>query len=536
MATHDPSTEPNEPVEAAEPLEPLDAAEPGAARDVDEAPAPGWRFNPHSLSTQMAVGSALVALLAVALVAVIALVTVFASFNQYTRSQLIAETSRVAAAIGEGQPASRALGQGDPSARFGALGDRAPGGSTVWIMDTGGHIVIDPASRLDPQARGTDMAEISSALTLALGGHSSDGWLHAQPGPRLTPRIYAAAPIHAGGIDNGPIIGAVALSTPVRAGAAATFAGSVMRAVVVLALIVAAIAAAAAAVFSRRVTRPLAHMADTTALMAQGDFGARMKVAAPDELRTLASSFNDMAAALQRDVGELRRQEQLRRELIANVSHELATPLTAIQGFNEALQDNVIREPAEREETHRLIAREAARLRRLVDQMRQVALFEGGAAALRRAPVHLPTLLGEALAVLAPEMQRKHVSVERRVPAELPAVYADADRLTEIVLNLLDNALRHTPEGGTITVTAAAEADMVQTSIADSGPGIPSNDRERVFERFYRLDPSRTAASGGSGLGLAIVRALVEAHGGAITLDAGPRGGARFSFTLPIAG
>jgi signal transduction histidine kinase len=260
-----------------------------------------------------------------------------------------------------------------------------------------------------------------------------------------------------------------------------------------------------------------------------------MEVAAPDELRTLATSFNDMAAALQRDVGELRHQEQLRRDLIANVSHELATPLTAIQGFNEALQDNVIADPAEREETHRLIAREAARLRRLVDQMRQVALFEGGAAALQRAPVHLPTLLGEALAVLAPELQRKRVTVEQRVPADLPAVAADADRLTEVVLNLLDNALRHTPEGGTIDVAATVEGGMVHASIADSGPGIAEGDRERVFERFYRLDPSRTAATGGSGLGLAIVRALVEAHGGAITLDAGPHGGARFSFTLPLA-
>jgi signal transduction histidine kinase len=532
MAIHQPSTESNEPVQPSEPVEPV---EPTAHVDEEPAPSPGWRFNPNSLGTQMAVGSALVALLAVALVAVIALVTVFASFNQYTRSQLVAETNRVAVAIGQGLPASQAMGQPNLTSQPGALNDRAPGGSTVWIMDTSGHIINDRSSQLDSQGRDTDLSEISAALTLALAGRSTDGWLHAQPGPRLTPRIYAAAPVYAGGTSAGPIIGAVALSTPVRAGAAAAFAGDVMRAVVLLALIVAAIAAAAAAVFSRRVTRPLAHMAVTTARMAEGDYGVRMEVAAPDELRTLASSFNDMAAALQRDVGELRRQEQLRRDLIANVSHELATPLTAIQGFNEALQDSIIREPAEREDTHRLIAREAARLRRLVDQMRQVALFEGGAAALHRAPVHLPTLLGEALAVLAPELQRKGVAVDQRVPANLPTVYADADRLTEIVLNLLDNALRHTPEGGTIDVVAAAEAGMVRTSIADSGPGIAESDRERVFERFYRLDPSRTAATGGSGLGLAIVRALVEAHGGTIALDAGPHGGAQFSFTLPIA-
>ncbi|HEV2238993.1 MAG TPA: HAMP domain-containing sensor histidine kinase [Ktedonobacterales bacterium] len=536
MAIHQPSTESDQPVAPGQPPVPAAAGVMTAAAGAPPAALWRWRFNPRSLGTQMAVGSALVALLAVALVAAIALVTTFASFNQYTRSQLVAETSRVAVAIGQGRPASDAVGPPNSAAQLGAFGGRAAGGSTVWIMDTSGHVSNDRPGRLDPQARDSDLSEISGALTLALAGHSSDGWLRGQPGPRLTPRIYAAAPIYAGGTAPGPIIGAVALTTPVRSGAAATFAGSVLRAVVVLALLVAAVAAAAAALFSRRVTRPLAQMAGTTARMAEGDYGARMHVAAPEELRTLASSFNDMAAALQRDVGELRRQEALRRDLIANVSHELATPLTAIQGFNEALHDNVIADPTEREETHRLIAREAARLRRLVDQMRQVALFEGGAAALRREPVHLPTLLGEALAVLAPELQRKRVTVEQQVPADLPTVAADSDRLTEIVLNLLDNALRHTPDGGTIDVAAAMVGNMVRASIADSGPGIAEADRERVFERFYRLDPSRAAATGGSGLGLAIVRSLVEAHGGAITLDAGPHGGARFSFTLPLAG
>ncbi len=224
---------------------------------------------------------------------------------------------------------------------------------------------------------------------------------------------------------------------------------------------------------------------------------------------------------------------QLRRELIANVSHELATPLTAIQGFTEALQDEVIHDPAERAETTRLIAREAARLRRLVDQLRQVALFEGGAQALNRTAVQVPSLVTETLAVLAPEMERKQVTVVNELPGDLPAVYADDDRLTEILLNLFDNALRHTPAGGRIEVRGRVEGRLAQVTIADTGPGIAPADRQKVFERFYRVDPSRNSATGGSGLGLAIVRALVEAHGGTIAVADRAGGGAQFTFTLP---
>jgi signal transduction histidine kinase len=302
----------------------------------------------------------------------------------------------------------------------------------------------------------------------------------------------------------------------------------------VLALVVAAIAAVAAALFSRRFTQPIESLASATAQMARGAYGTRVQVRGPEELGTLAGAFNDMASALQRDVGELRRQEQLRRELVANVSHDLATPLTAIQGFTEALQDEVVRDPAERAETLRLIGREAARLRRLVDQLRQVALFEGGAVTLDRTSVHLSALVAETLAVLAPEFERKPVSVTQALPDDLPAVDADADRLTEVLLNLLDNALRHTPAGGRIEVTGTNQGDHVEVAIADTGPGIAATDRERIFDRFARLDPSRSTATGGSGLGLAIVRALLEAHGGTITVDAGPGGGARFAFTLPV--
>ena len=182
-----------------------------------------------------------------------------------------------------------------------------------------------------------------------------------------------------------------------------------------------------------------------------------------------------------------------------------------------------------------MIAREAARLRRLVDQLRQVALFEAGAERLDAAPLALPPVIADTLEVLAPALERKQVAIENSVPESLPAVNADSDRLIEILLNLFDNALRHTPEGGRISVSAQQDGAFVRVSIADTGAGIAPEEREHIFDRFYRLDVSRSAETGGSGLGLAIVRALVEAHGGTIQAGEAPDGGAEFSFTLPLA-
>ena len=488
------------------------------------APRPGRMLNLRSLRVQMALGSALVALVAILLVAGFTLLAVGVAFKAYQREQLAGEVSRIATTLGQ----ERAFTGIGPAGNFSTP---TLGTSSLWVMDTSGRLIVTPAVAASDQ----DVAAVTAALHRALSGQASEGMLPRHGFPGLSVRLYAAAPIHVGGTDNGPIVGGVALSTPSKADRAAIFGGVVSRYVLILALGVAALAAAAAALFSRRLTQPLARLTAATARMAGGAYDTRVEIESPEELRPLAASFNEMAAALERDISELHRQELLRRELVANVSHELATPLTAIQGFTEALLDDVVREPEERAETTRLIAREAARLRRLVDQLRQMALFEAGAQALDRTAVHLPTLMDETLAVLAPEMERKRITVVDELPADLPLVLADGDRLTEILLNLLDNALRHTPEQGRVEVSGAVEGRFVRVSIADTGPGIAAADRQRIFERFYRVDASRSSATGGSGLGLAIVRALVEAHGGTIHADERPGGGARFSFTLPVA-
>ncbi|HEU5437668.1 MAG TPA: ATP-binding protein [Ktedonobacterales bacterium] len=494
-----------------------------------------WLRLPRSLRAQLALGSALIAVGALLLVALTALLGSLLSFNEYQGTQLQGEVNQVAEILGHASTQGP-LRLPSPSVSGGAL-PRQRIALNIWIADASGQLATAPLYTPDQQATyDADQSTIVPALHRALAGRVESGTL---PGSwlALTQRYYAVAPIHQDAAPDRPIIGAVALSTLPRQSRAEVFGLRLRNSVFIGTVAVGLLAALLALLFSRRLTQPVAHLTAATERMAAGDYGARVAVNSPQELHLLAESFNGMAAALEADVAQLRRQEQLRRELIANVSHELATPLTAIQGFTEALLDDVVSDPQERSETTRLIAREAARLERLVGQLRQVALFEAGAAALQRTAVALPALVAETLAVLAPELERKHIVVSSEMPPNLPPVYADADRLTEILLNLLDNAIHHTPDDGRIRITASvsAGAGAMRVSIADSGPGVAAAERERIFERFYRLDTSRTAATGGSGLGLAIVRALVEAHRGTISLDEAPEGGARFTFTLPLA-
>jgi two-component system sensor histidine kinase BaeS len=512
-----------------------------------------WRIaSPRSLRVQMALGASLVALGAILTVALIALLAATLTFQDYQRTQIESEIAQVATGLGEAYArsgdntnvaSSAFLSPGTNKHFFVTpLAEGRFGGANVWIADRTGALVIVPTSGPNERAGALqdatqDRVVVVAALQRALQGRSSEDALPGSSFFSLNKRVYAAQPIRMGGTSDGQIVGAVAFSTPSpHTNRAPVFATAVSRGILLAAVAVAMLAAGVAMIFSRRLTQPLEQMTTAAGRMAGGDYAARVAVAAPDELGNLATNFNEMAAALERDVRELQRQERLRRELIANVSHELATPLTAIQGFTEALLDGVVQEQGDREETTRLIAREAARLRRLVDQLRQVALFEGGAQALDRAPLDVPALAGETLDVLGGEIERKQITISNELPADLPAVYADGDRVTEILLNLLDNALRHTPQGGSIEIAGAVEGRLVRVTIGDSGPGIAPENRERIFDRFYRLDASRSAATGGSGLGLAIVRSLVEAHGGTIYVEERQGGGAQFSFTLPRVG
>ena len=543
------------------------------AHTASEPTGRRWpRIRLESLYLQMALGSALVALAAVVVVTLGSLVGVSLSEQNQARAGVAAEASQIASVLGTGDRVANIQGlfvsQTPPGTQGQAGATLTPISIfAVWVMDTSGHWTLYTPAPTTASMRSDilrDERSLIPALRRALQGQATEDDLPSTPTgiaalfAALPERVYAAVPIRRGGERNGAIIGAVALSSPPLLAAppvagsqglvlsseglspspsGVTVAGRALpinQYIVVLAIAAALLAGAAAVLFARRLTRPLDRLMAATAQMTGGNYSTRIAMRAPIELRRLAVTFNEMAATIERDVGELHRQEELRRELVANVSHDLATPLTMIRGFTETLSAGVVHDRAGREEACVIIARETARLQRLVDQLREVALFEAGAQALQCTVLHLPTRVEETVAALAPAMEEKQVTLSNTVPPDLPAVFADSDRVTEILFNLLDNALHHTPAGGRIEVTGAVEGQCARISIADTGPGIAPLDRERIFERFYRVDASRSSTTGGSGLGLAIVKAIVEAHGGGIQVNAGPEGGAVFGFTLPI--
>jgi len=232
-----------------------------------------------------------------------------------------------------------------------------------------------------------------------------------------------------------------------------------------------------------------------------------------------------MAASLQR-------AEDTRRQLLADVAHELRNPLATIESYVEALADGVI--PAN-EENWAAIRSETSRLNRLVDDLREVARAEAHQLDLEPVPTDPAALVQEAVRAAGPSYAAKGVGLELDAPANLPELRVDRERLAEVLANLLANALRHTPRGGSVTAWVRQDARVLAITIADTGEGIAPEHLDRIFERFYRIDPARSRASGGTGIGLAIVRAIVEAHGGTVTASSEGIGrGATFTVRLPV--
>ena len=241
------------------------------------------------------------------------------------------------------------------------------------------------------------------------------------------------------------------------------------------------------------------------------------------------------AVGVVRDVTAERRIEQMRRQFISDASHEIRTPLTSIGGFAAAIADGTAATPEERLRSANLIVREVERLTRLVNDLLSLSKIESGAVTLNREAVDMSDLIHAAIESFDPQAQERDSRVELDLPGDLPAVSADPDRIYQVVVNLLSNALRFNRPGGEIVISARPENSLVRVAIEDSGPGIASEQLSRIWERFHRADSSRARLDGGTGLGLAIVRSIVEAHGGTVSVESELGKGSTFSFTLPIA-
>jgi signal transduction histidine kinase len=328
---------------------------------------------------------------------------------------------------------------------------------------------------------------------------------------------------------------------PIEAG----FVGAVNRSLVWSAVAAGAAALLLTLALSRRILGPIEALTAAARTMEQGDLSQRVAVAGHDEIGELARAFNAMADGLAR-------QERLRRNMVTDVAHELRTPLTNIRGYLEALRDGVARpEKALLASLHD----EALLLNRLVDDLQDLALAEAGQLRLEPQRASLHEIADQAAGALRPTLEAKQLELQIVLPPDLPEVWADPERVGQVLRNLLNNAILHTPPNGLIRVGAEYIGDRrleigdndapqspipnllspIVVSVSDSGSGIAPEHLANVFDRFYRADRSRARATGGAGLGLAIVKQLVEAHGGRVWASAVPGQGACISFTLPEA-
>ncbi|HLX58681.1 MAG TPA: HAMP domain-containing sensor histidine kinase [Ktedonobacteraceae bacterium] len=443
------------------------------------------------------------------------------------------------------------------------IGQRYQNAGESWnfgrIEDFNPELLVVVDNNNPPQARSgrppdfvklsqNDVPTLNSAMQQSLKGQEITGSLQGSPtDSSYFSGFYISVPIYNGGNSNGQVIGALLLAQPYKypQGFAP---GDVLATLDTVILITGAIIAIIVIAFSifltRRLTRPLVSLTAAAEKMKGGDYAQRVETpASQDEIGTLAQSFNSMADKIESDVTELRRQDQLRRDMIANIAHDLITPLTAVQGFSEALADEVISEPEARYETAQLIGREVQRLRRLVSDMQNMTALESGHMHLDVAPLDMHALVDEVLAVIGPECEQAGITLRNEIVPNLPPVLADSDRITQVLLNLLDNARRYTPVGGSISIDATPIVDekgakWLHISVQDSGSGIDPADLPFIFDRFFRIDRARSGAnssSGGNGLGLSIVKAIITGHSGSIKAESTPGQGTRISFTLPVA-
>lgn len=278
-------------------------------------------------------------------------------------------------------------------------------------------------------------------------------------------------------------------------------------------------------ILSRRVLAPVRELTKTARQLGQGNLSGRVTVKDKSELGELAQSFNTMA-------NNLERAEKLRRNLIADTAHELRTPLSNLKGYLEAIRDGVVKPDAA---TVNSLYEEVTLLTRLVDDLQELALAEASELKLVRQAEDISKIINRVVTAARVQANAREIDLQVELPDILPLCDIDAQRIAQVMRNLVDNAITHTPPGGRITVTARESNDRVEVAVTDNGEGIPPDELQNIFERFYRVDQSRSRRTGGSGLGLTIARRLVEAHSGRIEVTSEPGKGSCFTFTIPTA-
>jgi signal transduction histidine kinase len=403
-------------------------------------------------------------------------------------------------------------------------------GARILILTPRGKVLADTEDKL-----------IGQQLQVPTRETQREGQVPYLRGQLTTPDgesvIYVALPTAAlrspaGGEQR--LVVAVTMAKP----RALTFLGDLLVPLSLAGLVAFVISILLAYLIARSIAKPLQRITLATEEIARGDYDQQLDITSPDEVRRLATSFDLMTQ-------EVKASRQAQRDFVANVSHELKTPLTSIQGFSLAILDGTARDGEAQRHAAQIIKDEAERMTRLVNELLDLAKLDAGQIVMAREPMDMGQLLRGCVEKLTP--QAGQGDVELRLDLEsLPPLSGDNDRLAQVFTNLIDNALKHTPQGRRVTVAAREVTDPpvrkgergvpgIEVSVADTGSGIPPEDLSRIFERFYQVDKSRRRKDRGAGLGLAIAKEIVQAHGGQIKAESVVGVGTKFTVMLPAS-
>lgn len=404
-------------------------------------------------------------------------------------------------------------------------------GTRILIVTRAGRILADSEQRW--VGRGFDVplpGEGAAGRRLYVQGRQMTGeglFLYVAVPTEPLPRERAG--------DDSSVWYVVLLSPPRQV--ISSYAGDIAAGLMLTGLVALLVSIGIAFLIARSIARPLQRITTATEEIARGNYDEQLQITSPEEVRRLATSFNAMAR-------EVKASRQAQRDFVANVSHDLRTPLTSIRGFSQAILDGAAADEESGRRAAQIINEEADRMARLVDDLLELARMDAGQVVMAQEPVPVSPLLQESMEKMALRAEEGDVALELDLAGDL-VVRGDRDRLAQVLTNLLDNALKHTPQGGRVVLAARSVEEpsvrgdtakaLGQISVADTGAGIPSEELSRIFERFYRGDKSRTREGKGSGLGLAIAKEIVVAHGGQIWAESVEGLGTKFIITLSLA-
>lgn len=341
--------------------------------------------------------------------------------------------------------------------------------------------------------------------------------------------LMAAIPIH---LPNGSVSAALVLNVPVTE--MNTFMQHVYYYIAIAGLVAFLLALVVVSWLTRGIVRPLKAMQQTADAMAKGNYSNHVRIETSDEVGRLGMALNSLAKDLAKNIEELNQMEKLRRDFVANVSHEFRTPMTIIRGYNEALMDGTISDPTLIQKYHQLVGDETVRLERLVNDLLDLSRLQSTTLRIEKEKLPLAPVVESIVNLLKQRAEQKQIVMNVMIQENLPEIWGNGDRIIQLLLIIVDNALKYTPSGGVITISASLKEERVMLSVADTGIGIPAEDLPYIWERLYKVEKSHCRMDGGTGLGLAIAKEIIDLHHATATVSSQLNHGTIVTIYFPL--